>query len=136
MQQGRMAKKKRFGPVPPVDPQHIISAYKKVIEDREKYGSIDIAVSVASLFAKKLEPGRTLDIMHRICALGLFIAAGHGKEWIQEETGKDYVLMHESLFRAAARAPLMEAEYTKDICFDKDTFLPIELEETKTEGAA
>jgi hypothetical protein len=131
-----MPKKVQFKLVPPVESKHIIDAYKKVLEDRERFGSIDVTVSVVSLFAKKLEPKKTLDITHRIFALATFLQTGAAKAWIMEETGEEFVLIHDALLRAAARAPLMEAEYIKDMAFSEDTFMRLVLEESQTEGRA
>ena len=123
-------------PVPPVDPEHVIAAHKKVIADREKYGTPDVTVSVVSLFTKRLEPKAILDITHRLFALGNFLHSGQAKEWLMAETGTDYILVNEAVLRAAARAPLMEAEYMKDMTFNTETFMPIVLEEAEAEGKA
>ena len=50
--------------------------------------------------------------------------------------GFEYILVNEAVLRAAARAPLREAEYMKDMSFDPKSFRPIMLEEAETEGKA
>jgi hypothetical protein len=125
-----------FKPVPPVDPKYLTAAHDKVVADRETYGSPDVMVSVVSLFNKRLEPKAILDITHRLFALSNFIENGKAKDWITDSASRDYILVDEGVLRAAARAPLMEAEYIKDMCFAADTFMPIVLEECETEGKA
>jgi hypothetical protein len=125
-----------FNPVPAVHPDHIIEAHQKVAADREKYGSSDVTVSVVSLFARRMKSEDVLHITHRLFALANFLHEGEASEWLMKETGTDYILVNEALLRAAARAPLMEAEYIKDMSFDKATFTPIVLEEAETEGKA
>ncbi|MDB5601181.1 MAG: hypothetical protein JWN71_3225 [Xanthobacteraceae bacterium] len=125
-----------FKPIPAVNPDHIIEAHQKVVADRERLGSSDVTISCVSLFSGRMKPQKILDITHRLFALARFLEEGEAKEWVMEETGTDYILVNEALLRAAARAPLMEAEYIKDMGFEKDTFLPIVLEEAETEGKA
>ena len=122
--------------VPPVDPEHVIEAHQKVASDHEEYGSTDVTVSVIGLFRKRLAPERMLDLTHRLFALANFLKKGEAKEWLMENTGTDYILINEAVLRAAARAPLAEAEYMKDMSFEKDTFIPIVLEEAEAEGKA
>jgi hypothetical protein len=135
-----MAKKKRTRKhtksVPTVDPDHVVEAHRKVVADREEYGSADPTASVVGLFAKRMEPHDVLNIVHRMYALANFLHRGEASEWLQRETGSDYILMNEAVLRAAARAPLNEAEYMKDMSFDPKTFMPIVLEEAETEGKA
>ena len=127
---------KQFKSVSVVNPRHIIEAHKKVAADREEYGSSDVTVSVVSLFSGKLPPTTILDITHRLFALANFLSTGQANQWLMKDTGTEYILVNEALLRAAARAPLMEAEYVKDMSFDNNTFMPIVLEEAESEGKA
>ncbi len=127
---------KRFESVPVVDPRHVIEAHQKIAGDHEKYGSPDITVSIVSLFSGKLESKEILDITHRLFALANFLDTGQADQWLRKDTGNDYILVNEALLRAAARAPLMEAEYIKDMSFDKEVFMSIVLEEAESEGKA
>jgi hypothetical protein len=45
-------------------------------------------------------------------------------------------MVNEALFKAAARAPLMEARTVGDVSFDRDTFVKIALQESESEGTA
>ena len=123
-------------PVPPVDPEHILEAHQKVVADREEFGSAEPTASVVGLFVKRMEPKAILDITHRLYALANFLHHGAAKEWLIKETGSKFILVNEAVLRAAARAPLMEAEYMKDMSFDPKTFMPIVLEEAEAEGKA
>jgi hypothetical protein len=124
-------------PVPPVDPEHIIEAHRKVVADREEYGSSETTVSIVGLFAKRMAPYDVLNIVHRMYALASFLHSGEAREWLNTDTGSsEYILVNEAVLRAAARAPLNEAEYMKDMSFDPKTFMPIVLEEAETEGKA
>jgi|SRR6516225_7660244 hypothetical protein len=122
--------------VPPVDPHHVIEAHQKVVADREEYGSADPTVSVVRLFAKRMAPHDVLNIVHRLYALANFLHSGEASEWLNRDTGSEYILVNEAVLRAAARAPLREAEYMKDMSFDPKSFRPIMLEEAETEGKA
>ena len=51
-------------------------------------------------------------------------------------TGDNYHMVNETLFKAAARAPLLEARTVGEVSFDLDTFMKIALEEAETEGGA
>src|SRR5205085_10342494 len=77
-----------------------------------------------------------LNISHRLFALANFLHSGEAKEWLMTETGGDYVLVNEAVLRAAAQAPLMEAEYIRDMTFDSRTVMPIVLQEADAEGKA
>jgi hypothetical protein len=123
-------------PVPSVDPKHVIEAHKKLVADREEYGSSEPMISIAGLFAKRMPPHDVLNIVHRLYALANFLHSGEAKEWLNTDTGTDYILLNEAVLRAAARAPLNEAEYMKDMSFDPKTFMPIALAEVEAEGRA
>ena len=122
--------------IPVVDPNDLIKIHEKVHADTERFGSSDVMVSAVSLFHGKLQPNEILNISHRLFALANFVIEGEGDQWLMKETGAEYVLVNEALLRAAARAPLTEAEYIKDIRFEKETFLPIALQEAETKGKA
>lgn len=128
--------KRRMKSVPPVDPEFVIEAHRKVVADREEYGSADPMVSIVGLFAKRMEPDDVLKIAHRMYALANFLHRGEANEWLIKDTGSDYILVNDAVLRAAARAPLSEAEYMRDMSFDPKTFMPIVLEEAETEGKA
>jgi hypothetical protein len=123
-------------PIPPVDPERILEAHQKVVADREEFGSVEPMASVVGLFVKRMEPKAILDITHRLYALANFLHRGEANEWLVKETGSEFILVNEALLRAAARAPLMEAEYMKDMSFDPQTFMPVVLEEAEAEGKA
>jgi hypothetical protein len=120
--------------VPQVPVAHLITANKKVVQDRETDGSADPAVSIVSALAKKIPAEEALATMHRLYALANTLADGNGRAWRLDLDGQDFTLLDEALFRAAARAPLNEAETMKEMKFDPKLFLDIALEESKPEG--
>jgi hypothetical protein len=122
--------------VPPVQAKLMIEVNQAVVEEREKHGSTDVTISAVRTLHGRYRSEEILAVTHRLFALAAFLKTGDGASWLKEETGKDFVLLNDALFKAAARAPLEEGEYIKDYLFQKDTFLPIVLEESETEGAA
>jgi hypothetical protein len=120
--------------VPQVPAEHLIAANRKAVQDREAFGSASIAVSIISALAKKVPSEEVLATMHRLFALANTLADGDGKAWRTDLKGQDYTLLDEALFRAAARAPLKEAETMKEMKFDPKLLLDIALEESKPEG--
>jgi hypothetical protein len=120
--------------VPQIPAEHLIAANKKAVQDREAFGSADVTVSIISALAKKVPLEQVLATMHRLHALANTLAHGEGKAWRTDLEGQDYTLLDEALFRAAARAPLREAETMNEMKFDLKLFLDIALEESKPEG--
>lgn len=123
-----------YKPVAPVAPEHLIAANKKAVEDREKYGTPDISVSIVSALAKKIPSEHVLAVKHRLFALANTLKAGDGKAWRTDLENQNYALLDEALFLAAARAPLMEAETIAEMKFDAKELLDIALEESRPEG--
>jgi hypothetical protein len=123
-----------YKPVPAMPAEYLMAANKKAVADRETYGSADIPVSIISALADKISSQDVLAVMHRLYALANTMADGEGKAWRTDLENQDYTLLDEALFRAAARAPLMEAERVAEMKFDLKQFLDIALEESKAEG--
>ena len=122
--------------VPISKAKHLISANLHAADVHERHGSAEITMAAVARLSGELSAPKILHVVHRLVALFHFLDQPEAKGWIMEVTGQDYLMLHEALFRAAARAPLEEAEYIKDYAFTKDTFLPIVLEEAKAEGTA
>ena len=61
---------------------------------------------------------------------------GDGEAWLMNDNAKKYRIIDEALFRAAARAPLIEAETVGNMQFNKEELLAIALEESEPKGAA
>jgi hypothetical protein len=120
--------------VPRVPAEHLIVANKKAVQDRESFGSAEVTVSIISALAKNVPSEEVLATMHRLYALANTLADGDGKAWRTDLEGQDYTLLDEALFRAAARAPLKEAETMNEMKFDLKQLLDITLEESKPEG--
>ena len=64
------------------------------------------------------------------------VAGMDGGYWTLNVAGKEYVLVGEPLFRAAAIAPLQEKETVGELAFEVNEFLELALQETDTEGTA
>jgi hypothetical protein len=123
-----------YKPVPQVPAEHLIAANKQAVADREEYGSAVIPVSIVSALAQKIPSQDVLAVMHRLYALANTLHEGDGKPWRTDLEGRDYTLLDEALFRAAARAPLMEAEAIAEMKFDPKILLDIALEESRPKG--
>lgn len=123
--------------VQPVAPELLIKANLKSLADREKYGSPDVMVSIVTALADKHTPDECIAVSYRLAALAYLVHEGHGDQWTLRIEGKEYRLLNQALFRAAAKAPLREPKkMVHDIRFDPKEFLRIALEEAKSEGTA
>jgi hypothetical protein len=123
--------------IPTVAPELIIKANLKSIEDREKYGSPDVMVSIVTALADECAPDECIAVSYRLAALAYLVHEGHGDHWTLRVEGNEYRLLNEALFRAAARTPLREPKkMVRDVRFNPKEFLRIALEEAKSEGTA
>jgi hypothetical protein len=128
---------KKFKPIPPVPFDVLIKGHEGIIDDRERLGPLDPTVSLVRALHGEQKPETILAIDYRLRALAKMISEGEGKPWtfaIIEDGGGHMV--NEALFKAAARAPLFEAETVAQVSFDRDQFLRIALEESETDGEA
>jgi hypothetical protein len=120
-----------------VAPELLIEANLKSIADREEYGSPDTMVSIVTALADKHTPDECIAVSYRLTALAYLVHEGHGEHWTLKVEGKEYRLLNQALFRAAAKAPLREPKkMIRDIRLDPKEFLRIALEEAKSEGTA
>lgn len=122
--------------IPTVAPELLIKANNKAAEDREKRGSGDPLVSVVLVLAGKHEPEEIIAVSYRLRALASLLQGGVGEPWTASVAGKEYTLVSETLFRAAARTPLSEGKTVGDVQFDREEFLKIALEEAEPEGSS
>jgi hypothetical protein len=122
--------------IPIVAPELLIKANLKAVADREKYGSADTTVSIVSALADDHEPDELIAVSHRLMALARLLHDGEGGHWTITVEGKEYRLVNEALFRAAAKAPLRQRKMVRDIKFEPKEFLRIALEEAASEGRA
>jgi hypothetical protein len=79
---------------------------------------------------------RRFAVSYRLGALAKLLEEGEGKPWAFAVTGQNYHMVSEALFRAAARAPLMEAKTVGDVSFQREAFMKIALEESESDGTA
>jgi hypothetical protein len=82
------------------------------------------------------EPDELIAVSHRLMALARLLHDGQGGQWTLTVEGKEYRLVNEALFRAAAKAPLQERKMVRDVKFNPKEFLRIALEEATAEGTA
>jgi hypothetical protein len=112
----------------------LVKANLRAVADREKYGSADVTVSIVTALANDHDPDDLIAVSYRLQALARLIDDGEGKEWTLKIEGKEYRLLNEALFRAAAKTPLREQEMVRDVKFEPAEFLRIALEEAESEG--
>jgi hypothetical protein len=122
--------------IPVVAPDLLIRANLKAVADREKYGSADATVSIVTALADKHQPDEVIAVSYRLMALARLLGEEQGGHWTITVEGKDYKLVNEALFRAAAKAPLRERKTVGEMKFSTKEFLRIALEEAKSEGSA
>jgi hypothetical protein len=129
-----MAKKHKHIPVVPFNV--LIKGHQGVVEDREMYGPGDPTISLVRTLHKDQSPDVIIAISYRLGALAKLIEEGEGKPWTFAVTKDKCHMVNEALFRAAARAPLMEARAVGDVSFNHDAFMKIALEESEADGTA
>ncbi len=129
-----MAKKPK--PIPVVPFELLIKGHEGVVAYRERHGQADLTLALVTALAGNHGPDEILAVSYRLGALAKLIREGEGGKWTIPVLKQEYQLVNESLFRAAARAPLFEAPTVGDVAFDPMTFLKIALEESQAEGSA
>jgi len=121
--------------IPTVRYELLIKANEKVTEDHGVYEKPDIHVSVVSGLDGDCSYEETFAVSSRLIALAKLISQNRDTPW-RLETGEEFDLVNEVLFKAAARTPLQIREMVRDMGFEKDAFLKMALEEVEAEGSA
>ena len=121
--------------VKPVDPKLLIEANDAVSAQR---GKGDATFTMIAHFDNRLEADDLLAISYRLQALASLIQKGEGPAWVIHSKGKEYKLVNEAMFRAAAITPLSieEDQLMANLAFDTDAFLENALAESDTTGSA
>ena len=122
--------------VPAVGPELLIRANYKVTADLVRHASGDAMVSVVTALAPDCPAEQIVYVAYRLIALARLVQEGDGEAWLMNDNAKKYRIIDEALFRAAARAPLIEAETVGNMQFNKEELLAIALEESEPKGAA
>jgi hypothetical protein len=119
----------------PVDPELLIEAADAVAARK---GEGDATLTMIAHFNNRLPPEQLLAINYRLMALARLIQKGEGSAWVVKAKGKQYRLVDQAMFRAAAITPLSidSDESVKNVAFDTDAFLRNALRESKTYGSA
>lgn len=126
----------KFKPIPTVPFEVIIKGHEAVNEGRKIFGPGDPTIALVRSMHKDHQPDEILAVSYRLGALAKFIQEGEGKPWTFAVKEDDGHMVNEALFRAAARAPLMETKTVGDVTFDHKVFMQIALEESESEGTA
>ncbi len=127
---------KKFKPIPSVPFDLIIKGHEQINADYREFGSVEPTISLVRALASDHKPEEIMAVSYRLGALAKLIREGEGKPWTFAVTQDKFHMVNEALFRAAARAPLMEAKTVGDVSFDHQTFMKIALEESESEGTA
>jgi hypothetical protein len=102
---------KKYKPIPAVPLDVLIKGHEGVIE----YGPGDLTISLVRTLHKDHKPEEILAVSYRLGALAKLLEEGEGKPWTFAITNENYHMVNEAVFRAAARAPLMEAKTVGDV---------------------
>jgi hypothetical protein len=127
---------KKYKPIPEVPFDVLIRGHEGVTAYRERHGQPDMTIALVAALADDHKSDLIIAVSYRLGALAKFIQEGEGGKWAIPVLHQDYKLVNEALFRAAARAPLMEAKTVGDVAFDLQTFYQTVLEESEAEGRA
>jgi hypothetical protein len=127
---------KKYKPIPEVPFDVLIRGHEGVTAYRERHGQPDMTIALVAALADDHKSDLIIAVSYRLGALAKFVQEGEGRKWAIPVLHQDYKLVNEALFRAAARAPLMEAKTVGDVAFDRQTFYQTVLEESEAEGRA
>jgi hypothetical protein len=127
---------KKFKSIRTVPFELIIKGHEGVTAYRERHGQADVTIALVTTLANDHKPDEITAVSYRLGALAKLIREGEGGKWTIPVLNQEYRLVNESLFRAAARAPLFEARTVGEVSFDPETFLKIALEESEADGSA
>jgi hypothetical protein len=118
--------------IPTVPANVVIAAHEIVLENRGSRRDAHMAVIVK--LADKYDHNHICDALMRLRALSELIERTKKSAWIADTADKDCKIVNEAMFRAAARAPLIEER--RQLKFDTKQFMQIALEESDVEGSA
>jgi hypothetical protein len=127
---------KKFKPIPAVPFDLLKKGHEGVTAYRERNGRPDMTIALVTALANDHKPDEIIAVSYRLGALAKFIQEGEAGKWAIPVLHQEYQLVNEALFRAAARAPLMEAKTVGDVAFDSQLFYQTVLEESEAEGKA
>jgi hypothetical protein len=124
-----------FHVFPPVDPKLLIEAADAVAARK---GEGNATLTMIAHFDNRLSPDQLVAINYRLMALATLIQKGEGLAWVVKAKAKQYRLVDQAMFRAAAITPLSidGDEPAKNVAFDTDIFLRTALGKSKTYGSA
>jgi hypothetical protein len=93
-------------------------------------------MAVIAALSKKFPAEQMLAVTYRLQALANVMAERQTDNWTLKIADKEYTLVDEALFKAAARAPLSTEsdEIVGEISFGAEELLAIALEESEPDG--
>jgi hypothetical protein len=111
---------------------------KQAVEAANNNRPAGPTVAVIAALSKRFSSAQILAVTYRLQALANMMAQQQTDHWTLNIADKEYTLVDEALFKAAARTPLSfeDEEQVGEISFDPETLLAIALEESETDGAA
>jgi hypothetical protein len=111
---------------------------KQAVEAANNNRPAGPTIAVIAALSKRFPPAQILAVTYRLQALANMMAQRQTDHWTLNIADKEYTLVDEALFKAAARTPLSfeNKELIGEISFDPGTLLAIALEESVPDGAA
>ena len=113
-----------------VDPELLIKANSKAAADREQHAAADVTASVLIALGGNHTVDEMAAVTYRLMALAK-VARRDGERHMLNVDGKEYTLVDEMLFRAAAKAPLKVPAMIDDMAFEANELLTIALQEAR-----
>jgi hypothetical protein len=122
--------------IPAVRPELLIKANEKAAADHEAHGSSNPLIVIITALDGEATSEEMLAVSYRLQALAAVLKEGEGGPWKLNVKGKEYTLVNETLFRAAAKTPLHIAGTVGEVRFNREEFMRVALEEGESEGRA
>jgi hypothetical protein len=94
-------------------------------------------IAVIAALSRKYPSDQILAVTYRLQALANMMAQRQADHWTLDVADKEYTLVDEALFKAAARTPLSieDGDVVGNISFDPGSLLAIALEESEPDGS-
>jgi hypothetical protein len=108
--------------------------HREIAESGEPPTPGEAMFVVLGLYGRKLPADQVSAILYRMQALGALIKSRSVDNWCLHLKGEDHYLVPETLFRAAAEAPLLIGE--RDFYFEPAKFLELALRYAEDGGRA
>ena len=114
-----------------VDPKLLIKANSKAAADHQQHEAADVTASVLIALGGNHTVDEMAAVTYRLMALAKVARSSDAEQHTLNVDGKEYTLVDELLFRAAAKAPLKFPETIDDMAFEANELLTIALAEVR-----